>query len=157
MVTETFYIKRGRRYIPVREYDGMLQDALPHGSYVTVVRPGASVQRWAIDPAYAPMIAAGIVAREAMSKVMISASEVRLSGERKPMTQEQRDAWENLIAVFGPAARQLEHPSVMEITQAGIDAMIAEAERLLTHPSVRSAYEHFITVSKLVEDYNERV
>ena len=78
MVTETFYIKRGRRYIPVREYDGMLQDALPHGSYVTVVRPGASVQRWAIDPAYAPMIAAGIVAREAMSKVMISASEVRL-------------------------------------------------------------------------------
>ena len=157
MVTETFYIKRGRRYIPVREYDGMLQDALPHGSYVTVVRPGASVQRWAIDPAYAPMIAAGIVAREAMSKVMLAASEVRLSGDRKPMTREQRDAWENLVAVFGPAARQLEHPSVMEITQAGVDAMIAEAERLLTHPSVRSAYEHFITVSKLVEDYNERV
>ena len=157
MVTETFYIKRGRRYVPVREYDAMLQNALPHGSYVTVVKPGASVQRWAVDPAYAPMIAAGIVAREAMSKVMISASEVRLSGDRKPMTQEQRDAWENLIAVFGPAARQLEHPSVMEITQAGVDAMIAEAERLLTHPSVRSAYEHFITVSKLVEDYSERV
>jgi|DEB19_MinimDraft_3_1074340.scaffolds.fasta_scaffold14433_4 hypothetical protein len=157
MVTETFYIKRGRRYVPVREYDAMLQNALPHGSYVTVVRPGASVQRWAVDPAYAPMIAAGIVAREAMSKVMLAASEVRLSGERKPMTQEQRDAWENLIAVFGPAARQLEHPSVMEVTQAGVDAMIAEAERLLTHPSVRSAYEHFITVSKLVEDYNERV
>jgi hypothetical protein len=152
MVTETFYIKRGRRYVPVREYDGMLQDALPHGSYVTVVRPGASVQRWAIDPAYAR-----IVAREAMSKVMLAASEVRLSGDRKPMTREQRDAWENLVAVFGPAARQLEHPSVMEITQAGVDAMIAEAERLLTHPSVRSAYEHFITVSKLVEDYNERV
>jgi hypothetical protein len=157
MVTETFYIKRGRRYVPVREYDAMLQNALPHGSYVTVVRPGASVQRWAVDPAYAPMIAAGIVAREAMSKVMLAASEVRLSGERKPMTQEQRDAWENLVAVFGPAARQLEHPSVMEVTQAGVDAMIAEAERLLTHPSVRSAYEHFITVSKLVEDYNERV
>jgi hypothetical protein len=157
MVTETFYIKRGRRYVPVREYDAMLQNALPHGSYVTVVKPGASVQRWAVDPAYAPMIAAGIVAREAMSKVMLAASEVRLSGDRKPMTQEQRDAWENLIAVFGPAARQLEHPSVMEITQAGVDAMIAEAERLLTHPSVRSAYEHFITVSKLVEDYNERV
>jgi hypothetical protein len=157
MVTETFYIKRGRRYIPVREYDGMLQDALPHGSYVTVVRPGASVQRWAVDPAYAPMIAAGIVAREAMSDVMISASELRLSGDRKPMTREQRDAWENLIAVFGPAARQLTWPSIAEITQAGVDAMIAEAERLLTHPSVRSAYEHFITVSKLVEDYNERV
>ena len=135
----------------------MLQNALPHGSYVTVVRPGSSVQRWAIDPAYAPMIAAGIVAREAMAEVMISASEVRVSGNRRPMTREQRDAWENLVAVFGPAARQLEHPSVMEVTQAGVDAMIAEAERLLTHPSVRSAYEHFITVSKLVEDYNERV
>ena len=40
MVTETFYIKRGRRYVPVREYDAMLQNALPHGSYVTVVKPG---------------------------------------------------------------------------------------------------------------------
>jgi len=157
MVTETFYIKRGRRYIPVREYDAMLQNALPHGSYVTVVKPGVSVQRWAVDPAYAPMIAAGIVAREAMSEVMISASELRLSGERRPMTKEQRDAWENLIAVFGPAARQLTWPSIAEVTQAGVDAMMAEAERLLTHPSVRSAYEHFITVSKLVEDYNERV
>ncbi len=157
MVTETFYVKRGRRYIPVREYDDMLRNAEPHGAYVTVVKPGHSISRHAVDPAYAPMIAAGIVAREAMSKVMLSASEVRLSGDRKPMTREQRDAWENLIAVFGPAARQLEHPSVMEVTQAGVDAMIAEAERLLTHPSVRSAYEHFITVSKLVEDYNERV
>lgn len=157
MVTETFYIKRGRRYVPVREYDGMLQDALPHGSYVTVVRPGVSVQRWAIDPAYAPMIAAGIVAGEAVSEAMRSASEIRLSQDRKPMTREQRDAWENLVAVFGPAARQLTWPSIAEITQAGVDAMIAEAERLMTHPSVRSAYEHFITVSKLVEDYNERV
>ena len=117
MVTETFYIKRGRRYIPVREYDAMLQNALPHGSYVTVVKPGASVQRWAVDPAYAPMIAAGIVAGEAVSEAMRSASEIRLSQDRKPMTREQRDAWENLIAVFGPAARQLEHPSVMEVTQ----------------------------------------
>jgi hypothetical protein len=157
MVTETFYIKRGRRYIPVREYDAMLQNALPHGSYVTVVRPGVSVQRWAVDPAYAPMIAAGIVAGEAVSEAMRSASEIRLSQERRPMTREQRDAWENLIAVFGPAARQLTWPSIAEVTQAGVDAMIAEAERLLTHPSVRSAYEHFITVSKLVEDYNERV
>ena len=141
----------------MREYDAMLQNALPHGSYVTVVRSGSSVQRWTVDPAYAPMIAAGIVAREAMSDVMISASELRLSGDRKPMTKEQRDAWENLIAVFGPAARQLTWPSIAEVTQAGVDAMIAEAERLMTHPSVRSAYEHFITVSKLVEDYNERV
>jgi hypothetical protein len=103
------------------------------------------------------MIAAGIVAREAMSDVMISASELRLSGDRKPMTREQRDAWENLIAVFGPAARQLTWPSIAEVTQAGVDAMMAEAERLLTHPSVRSAYEHFITVSKLVENYDERL
>ena len=157
MVTETFYIKRGRRYIPVREYDSILENALPHGSYVTVVRPGVSVQRWAVDPAYAPMIAAGIVAGEAVSEAMRSASEIRLSQDRKPMTREQRDAWENLIAVFGPAARQLTWPSIAEVTQAGVDAMIAEAERLMTHPSVRSAYEHFITVSKLVEDYNERV
>ena len=157
MVTETFYIKRGRRYIPVREYDGMLQDALPHGSYVTVVRPGASVQRWAVDPAYAPMIAAGIVAREAMARVMIKAAEVRMCNNRQPMTKEQSQAWENLVKAFGPDARQLEHPSVMEVTQAGVDAMAAEAERLMTHPSVRSAYEHFITVAKLAEDYSERL
>jgi hypothetical protein len=157
MVTETFYIKRGRRYVPVREYDDMLRNSEPYGAYVTVVKPGHSISRHTVDPAYAPMIAAGIVAREAMAKVMIKASEIRMCQNRKPMTKEQSKAWENLVRAFGPDARQLEHPSVMEITQAGVDAMIAEAERLLTHPSVRSAYEHFITVSKLVEDYNERV
>ena len=157
MVTETFYVKRGRRYVPVRAYDNMLQDSLPHGAYVTVVKPGHSISRYAIDPAYAPMIAAGIVAREAMIKVMVKAAEVRLGQGRRPMTKEQSQAWENLIKVFGPDARQLEYPNVGDVTQAGVDAMVAEAEKLLTHPSVRSAYEHFITVSKLVEDYSERV
>jgi hypothetical protein len=157
MVTETFYVRRGRRYIPVREYDDMLRNAEPHGAYVTVVKPGHSISRHTVDPAYAPMIAAGIVAREAMARVMIKAAEVRMCKGRLPMTKEQSQAWENLVKAFGPDARQLEHPSVMEVTQAGVDAMVAEAERLLTHPSVRSAYEHFITVSKLVKDYNERL
>jgi len=157
MVTETFYVRRGRRYVPVREYDDMLRNAEPHGAYVTVVKPGISISRHIVDPAYAPMIAAGIVAREAMIKVMVKAAEVRLGQGRRPMTKAQSQAWENLIKVFGPDARQLEYPNVGDVTQAGVDAMVAEAERLLTHPSVRSAYEHFITVSKLVEDYNERL
>ena len=157
MKTETFYIKRGRRYIPVSEYDSMLSDSLPYGSYVTVVKKGSNIQRYVIDPAYAPMIAAGIVASEAMSKAMFSASEIRLNKNHQPMTKEQRDAWDNLIAVFGSAAHTLEHPSIMEITQAGVDALITEAERLMNYPAVRLAYEHFITVTKLAAEHREHV
>jgi hypothetical protein len=153
-MNKVFYEKVGRRYKPVYEYDQTLMDALPKGSHMIQVYLGGRMTRYNIDPAYAPMIAAGRVAEEAISKKLMEASEIRMQRkdrERK-LTEEERAAWDNLVRVFGDSARQLEWPSIREITEEGVKAMQAEADILMQNESVRKAYEHFQLMCKLTKD-----
>jgi len=150
---ETFYRKVGRRYIPVREYDQNLMDAYPEGSHVIICYPGGKSTRYNIDPNYAAMIAAGRVAEDAICEALVKASELRPNYKirQTPMTPEQKAAWENLIAVFGESARSLESPSARDLAEAGIKAMMLEVDKLMTHPSVRAAFEQFQIVCELTK------
>ena len=150
MKKEIFYKKVGRRYVPVYEYDQTLLDAFPKGDHLVSVYPGGSSRRFNIDPAYAPMIAAGRVAEDAISKALMRASDLR--PKTAPITQEQKDAWEHLVKVFGPEARYLEWPSAREACEEAVKAMSNEAEKLLDHPAARKAYDNFLLVAKLVQE-----
>jgi hypothetical protein len=57
-----YYLKEGRKYIPVSEYDSDLLDSFPKGTHIVMCYPGGKSTRYGIDPAYAPMIAAGRLA-----------------------------------------------------------------------------------------------
>lgn len=158
---KVFYEKVGRKYVPVSEYDSNLLDALPKGTHIIMSYPGGQSTRYKIDPAYGPMIAAGRVAEDAISRAIMKASEIRRQTRQNaegkiPLTQEQQDAWNNLIRVFGDDARQLEWPSVRECAEAGVKAMQEEAEKLLTNPAVKKAYEHFLLVCELTKEHNEQ-
>lgn len=150
---KVFYVKQGRRYVPVAEYDPEFLDRVPYGTHLTIARPGSTATRYNIDPAYAALIAAGIVAEDAVSQAIAAAAELRLEGhkERPPLTAEQQTAWQNLIAVMGERARWLEWPSAREAAQAATQALIEEAEKLLEYESVRQAYDHFLTVAALTK------
>ncbi len=150
MKKEIFYKKVGRKYVPVYEYDQTLLDAFPKGNHLVSVYPGGSSRRFNIDPAYAPMIAAGRVAEDAISKKLMEASDLR--PKRAPITEEQRKAWDNLVKEFGEEARCLEWPSAREACEAAVKAMSAEAEKLLDHPAARKAYDNFMLVCKLVQE-----
>lgn len=150
MKKEIFYKKIGRKYVPVYEYDQELLDAFPKGDHLVSVYPGGSSRRFNINPAYAPMIAAGRVAEDAISKALMKASDLR--PKTAPITQEQKDAWEHLVKVFGPEARYLEWPSAREACEEAVKAMSAEAEKLLDHPAARKAYDNFMLVAKLVQE-----
>jgi hypothetical protein len=39
---ETFYRKRGRRYVPVNEYDQELLDSFPQGTHLVMCYPGGA-------------------------------------------------------------------------------------------------------------------
>jgi hypothetical protein len=147
---EIFYKKVGRKYVPVYEYDQTLLDAFPKGTHLVDVYPGGSSRRFNIDPAYAPMIAAGRIAEDAISKKLMAASDLR--PKRAPITEGQRAAWDNLIKEFGEEARTLEWPSAREACEAAVKAMSEEAEKLLQNPSVRRSYEHFMLICKLTKD-----
>lgn len=148
-----FYEKVGRRYKPVSEYDSNLLDALPKGSHIVMVYPGGQSTRYKIDPAYGPMIAAGRVAEDAMTRAIAEASEIRREKNTEtPLTPEQKAAWEHLVEVFGERARYLHWQSARDVAEAGLKAMQEEANKLMTNPSVKNAYEHFLLVCELTKD-----
>ena len=145
-----YYIKEGRRYVPVSEYDSDLLDSFNKGAHIVMSYPGGSSRRYNIDPAFGPMIAAGRYAEDAISKELMRASDMR--PKETPLTQEQKDAWEHLIKVFGPSARMLEWPSAREVCEAGVNAMQTEADKMLTNPAVKKAWDYFMMVWALTKE-----
>jgi hypothetical protein len=149
-----YYIKEGRRYVPVSEYDSDLLDSLPKGNHLVSVYPGGASRRYSIDPAYAPMIAAGRVAHEAITDSMRRASE--LKPQKTPLTPEQQQAWKRLADSFGEDICTLNGSSAYDIAEAGVQAMIQEADKLLSNPTVRKAYERFLIVCELSREQESK-
>ena len=151
-MTETiFYIKKGRRYIPHSTYSSEFCDSFPKGTHLVDVYPGGSSRRFNIDPAYAPMIAAGRVAEDAMCRAISAASELR--PRQTPLTEGQRRAWRKLAKEFGDELATLNISSARDIAEAGLKAMQVEADRLLANPAVRSAYDRFLFISELTKEH----
>ena len=149
-----YYIKEGRKYVPVSEYDSDLLDALPKGTHIIMSYPGGKSTRYNIEPNYAAMIAAGRVAEDAISKAVQLSSEMR--PHREPITEKQRKAWENLAKAFDSDRYYVEIPSAREIAEAGVKAMQEEADKLMQHEAVKQAYDHFMFVAKLAYDENNK-
>ena len=149
-----YYIKEGRKYVPVAEYDSDLLDSFPKGNHLVSVYPGGSCRKFNIDPNYAALIAASRVAEDVISQAIVKASEMR--PHRTPITEKQQKAWKALTKAFGDERYYVEIPSAREIAEAGTKAMMEEAEKLLTNPSVKKAFEHFMLVCELTkENQNE--
>jgi hypothetical protein len=149
MTKKVYYEKRGRRYVPVAEHDYELHDAMPRGNHLIMCYPGGQSTRYNIDPALAPMIAAGRVAEDQMSEAVRKASEMR--PRRKELTVEQQRAWTRLNKVMGDDVYTIEVASAREIAEAGVQAMQQEADKLMTNPAVRLAYEQFLLVCELTK------
>ena len=145
-----YYEKVGRKYVPVAEYDSDWIDSFHKGTHLLMVYPGGQSRRFNIDPNYAAMIAASRVAEDAIIRAMHKASE--LKPVRTPITEGQRKAWKKLAKEFGDELCTLSGASSHDIAEAGVKAMMAEADQLMTNPAVKKAYEHFLLVAELTKD-----
>ena len=148
-----YYVKEGRRYKPVAEYDDDLMDSFHKGTHLVMVYPGGSSRRYNIDPNYAAMIAAGRVAEDAVCRAMMDASELRPA--RTPITPAQQRAWRKLAKEMGDELCTLHGASVRDCAEAGVQAMQDEADKLMAHPAVRDAYEQFQLVCKLTKEQQD--
>lgn len=144
---KVFYEKRGRRYVPVAEYDSEYLDSFPQGNHLVMCYPGGSSRRFNVDPNYAAMIAAGRAAEDAICDAMVKASELRPS--RQPLTPGQVRAWNKLKKEFGDELYGLRGVSVRDCVEAGMRVMYAEAHKTMQNPSVKQAYEQFLMVAEL--------
>jgi len=149
MTKKIYYEKRGRKYVPVMEYDEYLMDGLPYGNHMIMCYPGGRSTRCNIDPALAPMIAAARVAEDKMSEAVRKAGAMR--PRRKELTSDQQRAWNRLTKAMGDDIYTIEIASARDIAESGLKAMQAEAEQLLTNPAVKLAYEQFLLVCELTK------
>lgn len=144
-----YYEKVGRKYVPVSEYDGNFMDSFTKGTHLVMSYPGGKSTRYNIDPNYAAMIAAGRVAEDAICKAIAKASELR--PKQTPITEGQRKAWAKLAKEFGDELCTLNGLSVHDCAEAGIKAMMEEANKLLTDPAVKKAYDRFLFIAELTK------
>ena len=145
-----FYEKVGRKYVPIAEYDNEYLDSFSKGNHLVMCYPGGQSRRYNIDPNYAAMIAAGRIAADEITRAIYMASE--LKPQQKPITEGQRKAWNKLSKEFGTERFALQHSSARDVAEAGVNAMMIEADILMTNPAVKNAYNHFLLVAELTKD-----
>lgn len=150
---KVFYEKQGRKYVPVAEYDNELLDSFPKGTHLVMVYPGGSSRRFNIDPNHAAMIAAGRVAEDAISRVIAEAQELR--PKTTPITEEQRALWKALAKSFNQDDYPLIRPAARDAAEAGLKAMMDEAEKLLSNPTVKKAFDKFIMLCELTKEQSK--
>jgi hypothetical protein len=146
-----FYKKVGRRYQPVSEYDSELCDAFPQGAHLVVTKPGSRSIQYRIDPNYAAMIAAGRYAQDAMADSIREATELRPHNHE--MSEAEQAKWKQFIRTMPDEFRfMMTHGSAMDAVFAGIKAMEQEADKMLSNPAVRKAYDNFMLMCKLTKE-----
>jgi hypothetical protein len=151
-VKQVLYKKVGRRYVPVSVSDTEFS-SFPDGAHLVVSVPkNYTMYHYNIDPAVAPLVAAGLYVRPAIEDAVHRASERRPA--RTPITPEQQAAWQQLAEAFGDELATLHGPCIQDIAQAGVDELQRQAEDLLKNPAVRAAYDQFLLVAKLAQQNN---
>ena len=150
MTKKIYYEKIGRRYVPVAEYDDDFLDSFTKGNHLVMSYPGGTSRRYNVDPALAPMIAAGRYAEDAICKALNKASEMRPA--RTPITPAQQRAWKKLANEFGDELCTLHGASIHDIAEAGVKAMMTEADKILANPAVKKAYERFLFTVALTKE-----
>jgi len=145
-----YYEKKGRRYVPVSEYDSEWMDSFPAGNHLVMSYPGGSSRRFRIDPALAPMIAAGRYAEEAIATRIREATELRPLD--RAVDEDTNRRWKKFIATVPDNFRfMFTHGSARDAAEAGVEAMQQEAMKLMQNPSVQKAYEQFMLVCELTK------
>lgn len=123
-MSETYYTKRGRRYVATLEYDGDLMSALPKGSHLVTVTPGCRSTVSCVDPANVAVLAVIERNRNELCRVLLKASEMKPM--RSPITEKQRAAWDALSKAFGTDMATLHVDSASAIIDALKDAIVKE-------------------------------
>jgi len=151
-MNRTFYKKvvstNGRvKYVPTHEYDDQWSHAMPTGCHMVVVKPGTRSQIYNIDPDMATLLAAFKMVKEDFVTLLLENS--KLKPKDAPLTDAQREAWNQLSTALGESSSILYGPSLNEVAEKVGDIIIKEAAELLKNPAVKKAWDNLQTIAVL--------
>lgn len=150
------YKRVGRRYVEIGEYDPEYTEHVPNGVTMTVKRPGMQSTRYNVDPDIVPLLAASVYCEDQISQAIYRAGELR--PHRQDITLVQRKAFDRFLATMPDNDSNrfmMTVGSAREAAEAGTQALIKEAEKLLANESIKDAYEHFLLLCKLSASKDE--
>lgn len=153
MKEETYYVKKGKKYVPVYQFDEQLMNSFPVGSHLVTVSEGMNSRRYRIDPNHAGVLAAAIIAETEVVKKIREASESR--PQRNPLTEKQVTAWKKLAESFGEELCYLSQPSAYDVYNAMVSTVQNKLDELLKNEGVKRAFDHFMLMAKLAENTAE--
>jgi hypothetical protein len=97
------------------------------------------------------MIAAGRYAQDAIADSLRQATELRPYNHE--MSEAEQIKWKQFIRTMPDEFRfMMTHGSAMDAVDAGIKAMQIEADKMLSNPAVRKAYDNFMLIYKLTKE-----
>lgn len=146
-----YYVKQGRKYVPVKEYDSDLMDAMPYGTHLVQVREGGMSRRYNIDPDTAQYAAAALALEEKLIQIVSEAMDARPS-KRPPLTDEQMNAWVQFRDAMGDQMGMLEYPSLREVAERFLKTLQETAVEQMNNPTVRNAYEKYLMLATLTKE-----
>jgi hypothetical protein len=123
----TLYIKRGRRYHPISEYDPEAMDALPIGAHMVIVEPGVKQLHYHVDPDRAGLLAALQEHEAELIQAITQASEKKVatwgtSSRERRAVKAYRDIMQDthMLVISRPAAASILDGLKNALMQEGI-------------------------------------
>ena len=130
--SETFYLKRGRRYVPYGANEVYGRDnGVTNGAWLIIVGNGSVELRRLVEPAHAEVAAAARTAQRAMLAALQAANRVKpnVRGDSRAMLEKRARAWAAYCAIMGDDEPVMfEGLSMHDLVDAGI-AVLERAAR----------------------------
>ena len=141
MAETIYYVKEGKKYVPVSYYDSDMMSALPAGATLIVKEDGCTMYRRKVDINSASFLAAAVSLEHDIGMALVRASEAR--PHRKELTQEQHDDWDAFMKKHGESFRWIEYPSGQEVAAHMLSTLQKRLEAAHENPAVKEAWDHY--------------
>ena len=155
MTEEIFYIKKGRKYVPISVYSSNLMSGLPIGSHLVTVKENMTSYRRCVEPATAEVLAAAHLMRQVMLQAMTIKAEIQPPHVK--FTPKQKAAWEAFAATMKNQHSICTFESISTVIEAGMQVLEAAAtEKRLVDLSAKDKKVLRSKIMAEMKEHNEK-
>jgi hypothetical protein len=144
---ETYYVKRGRKYQPVSQYESGLLESLSSGTYLVNVKLGCRSVRHTVDSKLdLALLATAHSLRDHLSTKLMTAQEAQPS---RPLSPRAQELWRQLQEESGDQRFMIQYPSAAQVVDEFMLELTEQTQKKLAVAAVRESWQEFCTLVDL--------